>query len=427
MQRLSTGNPGRFCFALVGSVFMMISCSKEVVITPVQITTSPVTDITSTSARCGGTIANDGGSSITIRGVCWSTTPHPTTLLPTITNDGTGTGTFVSEITGLTPGSYFVRAFAINSAGKHYGDELQFNVVSDGPEATIITEEATDITATAVTVEVNILADGGTAVTARGICWSTSHNPTADLSTKTSEGSGTGIFSNAVTGLLTWTTYYARAYATNGTGTYYGNEIVIVPIPPVVYGNVADIDGNNYKTVLIGTKTWMAESLRTGRYQDGSTISSGLSPGGWTANVDGALIDFANDAGNAAVYGHLYNAAAVTDSRKVCPAGWHIPTSSEWSELGVLLGGATVAGSRMKEPGVSHWASPNISANNSSGFGGRGGGSYHLGNFVDFGTDGYWWAAGGGSFYYLTNDLVNLRNKGGVTPADGLSIRCVKD
>ena len=86
-----------------------------------------------------------------------------------------------------------------------------------------------------------------------------------------------------------------------------------------------------------------------------------------------------------------------------------------------------MAGTRMKESGGTHWTTPNVGANNSSGFTGVGGGSVHLGNFVDFGTDGYWWSANTPSFYYLTHDLTSLRNKSSAVQGEGLSVRCVKD
>jgi uncharacterized protein (TIGR02145 family) len=416
----------RFLF-FVGLMILVEGCSSESAQPAVKVITAPATNITPTGATSGGTILSDGGSAITIRGVCWSKSPNPTTLLPTVTNDGSGIGTFTSTLTGLTAGTYYLRAFAINSTGKFYGDEITFEVVLPGPQATISTLEASSIGATSVQSGGMISSDGGTPVTERGVCWSTSHLPTIALPTRTSDGSGIGTFTSAITGLTTWTTYYARAFATNGTGTYYGSEVVIVPIPPVTFGTVADADGNNYKTVVIGNQTWMAENLRVSKYQDGSALVSGLAAPSFGSTNSGAFIDFDNSPSSAGTYGHLYNSYAVDDVRNICPAGWHVPSSAEWNELALLLGGSNVAGTRMKEVGVTHWASPNVGANNSSGFTGLGGGSIHLGNFVDFGTDGYWWSSNTPSFYYLTNDLFSLRNKSSAVQGEGLSIRCVKN
>lgn len=105
-----------------------------VVIAP-TVTTSNVTDITSTSAICGGVVANSGGADVTARGVCWSTTENPT-ISDAHTSDGTGTGTFTSSLTNLTPQTtYYVRAYATNEAGTAYGEQKTFTTEQDSPNA----------------------------------------------------------------------------------------------------------------------------------------------------------------------------------------------------------------------------------------------------------------------------------------------------
>jgi hypothetical protein len=99
---------------------------------PPTVTTDAVTNITSTTATCGGNVTSNGGAAVTGRGVCWSTSPNPTTA-DSLTTDGSGTGTFTSAITGLTPGTrYYVRAYAVNSAGTSYGSEVPFDT-ADNP------------------------------------------------------------------------------------------------------------------------------------------------------------------------------------------------------------------------------------------------------------------------------------------------------
>jgi len=189
----------------------------------VSLTTTTPSGIATTAAVAGGTITSDGGSPITARGVCWSTTTGPT-ISNSKTSDGTGTGTFISSVTGLQANTkYYLKAYATNANGTNYGNEVSFTT----PQTAVLT--LTTSTPTAVMLNTatsggNITSDGGSAVTARGVCWNTTSGPTISNS-KTSNGTGTGSFTSSITGLLAGTTYYVRAYATNANGTSYGNEV----------------------------------------------------------------------------------------------------------------------------------------------------------------------------------------------------------
>ncbi len=186
------------------------------------LTTSPITEIATTTATGGGDITSDAGRPVTDRGVCWSTSANPTTA-DTCTHNGTGTGTFVSSLTSLTPGTgYHVRAYATNSAGTAYGNDAAFTALAN--LATLTTTAISGITTTTATGGGNITSDGGASVTARGVCWSTSPNPTA-ADTCTSDGSGIGTFTSSLTSLIRGTGYHVRAYATNTAGTAYGNDV----------------------------------------------------------------------------------------------------------------------------------------------------------------------------------------------------------
>ena len=89
-----------------------------------------VSDVTATTATCGGYVSDDGGATVTARGVCWSTSPNPT-VSDSHTTDGTGTGGFTSNITGLTVNTtYYVRAYAINSEGTTYGNQVSFKTLN---------------------------------------------------------------------------------------------------------------------------------------------------------------------------------------------------------------------------------------------------------------------------------------------------------
>lgn len=188
---------------------------------PTVQTATEVTLTGSGTAQCGGTVTGDGGFTVTARGVCWSMSPEPTTS-NLHSNDGSGTGTFVSTLTGLQPSTtYYVRAYAINANGTVYGEQRTVTTPSGLP--TITTTTATSITANSAVSGGNVTSDGGYTVTQRGVCYSTTPNPTTS-GPHTTDGSGTGNFVSNLTGLTAGTTYYYRAYATNATGTVYGEE-----------------------------------------------------------------------------------------------------------------------------------------------------------------------------------------------------------
>lgn len=189
------------------------------------VTTAAASDITAISATAGGNVTSAGGVAVTARGVCWSTAANPT-IAGSHTNDGNGTGAFTSNITGLTPSTlYHLRAYATNSVGTAYGNEVTFTTIIDVP--TVTTTPATDVTVTAATCGGAVVSDGGQAVTARGVCWSTAANPTI-ADNHTADGAGTGSFTSSITGLTTGVQYHVRAYATNSVGTGYGVEVTFV-------------------------------------------------------------------------------------------------------------------------------------------------------------------------------------------------------
>lgn len=185
------------------------------------VTTNSITNITATSAVCGGNVTSDSGYGVTARGVCWSTNQNPT-IDDQHTTDGSGTGSFTSSITGLTQNvKYYVRAYATNSNGTNYGNEKEFTTIEGLPSVT--TNNITNITKTSAVCGGNVTTDGGFTVSARGVCWSITQNPTIG-DQHTTDGSGTGTFTSSITGLSPNTKYYVRAYATNSNGTNYGSQ-----------------------------------------------------------------------------------------------------------------------------------------------------------------------------------------------------------
>jgi len=200
-----------------------------------ELTTIAVSDITITTAMCGGNITSDGGSTVTARGVCWSLGQTPT-ITDSKTTDGAGAGTFVSSISDLIPNTtYYARAYATNVAGTAYGSAMSFTT-QEVFEPVVTTNDLSDITQTTATSGGNVNSDGGSIVTARGVCWSTMQTPTV-ADSKTTDGDGEGSFSSAITDLNPNTTYYLRAYATNKYFTGYGIESSFSTLelsPPVV-------------------------------------------------------------------------------------------------------------------------------------------------------------------------------------------------
>jgi hypothetical protein len=192
---------------------------------PVAVPTVITTDasgITQTTVTSGGTIGNDGGAIVTERGIVYGISSNPTAT-HTKVSSGSGTGSFNVNVTALTPNTtYYIRSYAINSAGTGYGNNITFQTTVPAVPS-LTTRELINITNTTATGGGSITNDGGSGITAKGICWSTSPNPTINDS-KTSDGTGTTTFTSFMTGLSANVTYYVRAYATNSTGTGYGNQ-----------------------------------------------------------------------------------------------------------------------------------------------------------------------------------------------------------
>ncbi|MCU0472147.1 MAG: hypothetical protein MUC93_02110 [Bacteroidales bacterium] len=186
-----------------------------------ELTTTAVTGITQSSAVSGGNITSQGGTPVTARGVCWSTATI-TALTNNKTTNGSGTGSFTSEISGLSAGTtYYVRAYATNDGGTKLGNELSFPTNSDTPVPPMVTTATvTSITAISAVCGGEVTNEGSSPVTLRGVCWSTSANPTP-ANFKTDNGNGMGSFVSNLTGLLPGTTYYVRAFATNSGGASY--------------------------------------------------------------------------------------------------------------------------------------------------------------------------------------------------------------
>jgi uncharacterized protein (TIGR02145 family) len=197
-------------------------------------------------------------------------------------------------------------------------------------------------------------------------------------------------------------------------------------------GEITDKDGNVYTSVIIGTQEWMAENLKTTKYNDGTDIPLVTDDHEWIELTTGAYCWYNNDAATYKTpYGALYNWYAV-NTGKLCPTGWRVPTNAEWSQLTDFLGGDDIAGGKLKESGTTHWNSPNTGATNETGFTALPSGyrEYH-GTYNYVGYNGYWWSSQEGStthaygrgMYYDISDIYICY----FPKLYGWSVRCLRD
>ncbi len=344
---------------------------------------------------------------------------------------------------------------------KNYGYSVRCLRNESSPSAvlpTVSTMAVSSITQNSATCGGNVTADGGTTVTARGVCWSTSPNPTI-ADSHTTDGSGTGSFISSITGLTDTTAYYVRAYATNETGTGYGNQLsftmVVAPIdgqPCPGVATITDYDNNTYNTVQIGNQCWMKENLRTTHYADGTSISLGSS----TSTTTAYRYYPANDSSNVSTYGYFYNWPAVMHNSSssssnpsgvqgVCPNGWHVPSDAEWTQLTDYVSGQSeyVCGSSNDNiakalASTTGWnSSTNTcavgnapSSNNATGFSAVPAGSYY-GNYGSFGYGVDFWSATqfDSSYVFFCSLIYNHAIMYGYiySKDNGYSVRCVRD
>ena len=202
-------------------------------------------------------------------------------------------------------------------------------------------------------------------------------------------------------------------------------------------GTISDVDGNVYNTVKIGTQTWMAENLKTTKYNDGVAIPT--KGGDVTSEINNPVgtypkyqWSFNADNANVPTYGRLYTWWTATDSR-ICPVGWHVPTDAEIATLWTNLGADTTVGGKLKEADTLHWNTPNLGATNSSGFTALPAGFRSYGNYEGLGTLTYFWTTTpDGSdvnmaVYYSLNKNSGYMAREIWRKVFGRSIRCVKD
>ncbi|MGE5406521.1 MAG: FISUMP domain-containing protein, partial [Methanosarcina sp.] len=245
------------------------------------IVTSDISETTQTTANSGGNVTSDGGTPVTERGICWNTSGSPTTADNKKT-EGSGTGSFVSSLSGLTPNTtYFLRAYAINEAGISYGVEKTFST-NAASLPVITTTQVLNITQTTAVSGGNVTADGGIVVTARGVCWNLTGNPTIS-DYKTSEGTGTGTFVSNLTELSPGKNYYLRSYAVNNVGTTYGQELTFSTSQPTCAKPTVS---SNNATEILATSVTLNGSVNANGFESALVFEYGFGTDyGYTVNA----------------------------------------------------------------------------------------------------------------------------------------------
>jgi uncharacterized protein (TIGR02145 family) len=364
-------------------------------------------------------------------GICYNTPGEPTREDSTVslTADSSGTKT----IDGLSPDmKYYFRLYAELGGRTVYSNERNFSTNSLA-KPSVTTVEITNVDTTTATTGGIITDNGGLSITARGVCWSTSQNPTIN-DNSTLDGSGTGSFTSEITGLTEGTMYYVRAYATNEKGTAYGYEVSFLGGPNGTFTDHRD--GKIYKWVRIGDQVWMAENLN------------------YNAGGDSWCYD--NNSSNCDTYGRLYDWATAMQGdsssnnnpsgvQGICPDGWHLPSDEEWKELEMQLGMSQSEADNVYRRGTNEgsklagndflWDSGDLTSDSefdTSGFAAfPGGDRTNDGNFLRIGSHGYWWSSTESSYtnaWYrnLNYDYISVYREDAGKEL-GLSVRCVRD
>jgi uncharacterized protein (TIGR02145 family) len=413
--------------------------AREFSTVPAQIPvveTGGVVNITPTSAQCEYNVVSDGGAQVLERGLCWNTAAAPT-INDAHTTEGTGTGAYTGTMNGLNQETdYFVRAFAINSAGEAYGQQRTFATPPGAGIPIVHTDPVVSKTATTALVSGSISDDGGAEIGAKGICWNTEPDPTLENHVLNA-GGGPDPFELTIEELTPNTTYYVRAFAVNSAGTGYGElqEFTTNPEPLV-----DERDGTIYQTVRIGEQVWMAQNLNVGEIIDGSVTAT-----------DNEIIEkycYNNDPDACEVYGGMYSWPEmmqynyVESNKGICPEGWHIPSDDEWKILEIALGmgeevvsatdwRGTDEGGRLKVTGFIFWFEPNTGATNESGFSALGAGELSPADeFMGLGGQTLFWTSSWIEPFpwmrALTYDHADVLRYQAAAES-GLSVRCVKD
>ncbi len=411
-----------------------------------RVSTVVLSEIATTTVTSGGNITSDGGSPVTARGICWSTSQNPTVENNYMPEEAAGIGTYTSYINDLVPGTtYYVRGYATNSIGTAYGNELVFTTLLLPPVAT--SNEATGVSTAGAVLNGIVNANGLDTDVTFEYGLTTTYGSTIPATSVPVTGIITAPVIAYVTGLSENTTYHFRVIAENTVGRVVGRDLTFT-----TSFKVTDFDGNEYNTLKIGDRLWFQENLKVLHYSNGDAIPN-VTDDTWKSTLSGAYRNYGDDESNALIYGRLYNYYTTIDSRSLCPTGWHVPTQGEWVNLenylisnGYNFDG-TSSGNKIAKALASTniWESSTVEGavgnfdypafRNKSGFSGLPAGLiYPVGPFQAFGSGSVWWSSTEKDATFsiaasIWKDYIDMFRSAGEFDYKnaGFSVRCIQN
>jgi uncharacterized protein (TIGR02145 family) len=351
-----------------------------------------------------------------------------------------------SDISNLSPGiEYHFRLKTINDQGTVYGDDIVFTTLGQIPNATAL--EASDITTTSATLNgvVNSNELNTTVTFEYGL--TTDYGSIVEADQNPVSGNTDKDVSAILTDLTIGTVYQYRIVAENELGSIYGDNMTFTTSLTGLAGNVTDIDGNVYQTIGIGSQIWMAENLKTTKYNDATTIPNVVDSASWSVLLTPGYCWYNNDKNTYAHNGALYNWYTI-ETGNLCPDGWHEPSKDDWQQLidyvADDLDGASSVNYALKA--TSGWDDgQDYSENGSNSYGFNANPVFWRSNEAEFWpidelpADNFWWSSTesmdewgffGPAVFILSPDDMIVENNNMIHNFDkefGLAVRCVKD